>query len=371
MMRRVLLIATIAFSVYSLAFAQNGIRGTVTDEQTGLPIVGAHVFVNGTQTGALTDAKGSYQIVGVGLRSFRLIISFVGYTSKAFDVEGLKGVVTIDGSLEANSYDLGSVVVNNKRDRRRERNVKRFKEFFFGVNYDAEKIEIYNEYNIDITNGRGSSFSIDNAPVLNVHNDHLGYELYFQLQNFELGKKDFYFGYTQFINIQPESETQGEQWRKNRKDAYLGSMRHFFKALIDDSILEAGYEANMVTYVNGVELEVSWNGKMRKSRPLKPRYNNSDSIGVKDLLEVENEIYSISKIEDDLYLINFKDILEVDYLKKEDENGRSQRSSMKLVEPLMVYGNGLIKNPESIKLMGYWSTVGIYDLLPLEYVPDH
>ncbi|MFT6872777.1 MAG: hypothetical protein ACJAVN_001789 [Roseivirga sp.] len=370
-MRKVTLIIATVLSLCNLALAQIGIRGTITDEETGMPIEGAHVFVNGTQKGALTDEKGTYHITGVELRSFRLIISFVGYTSKAFDVEGLKGMLTIDGSLEGNAYDLGSVVVNSKRDRRRERNMKRFKEFFFGVNYDAEKIKIENEYGIDITNGRGSRFSIDNAPVLNVNNDHLGYELYFQLQDFELGKRNFYFGYTQFINIQPDSESQAEQWKKNRKGAYLGSMRHFFKALIDDNVLEAGYEANMVTYVNGVELEISWNGKLRKSRPLEPRYSNFDSTRVKDLLEVEKGIYSISKIEDDLYLISFKDILEVDYLKREDENGRSQRSGMKLVEPLMVYSNGLIKNPESIKLMGYWSTLGIYDLLPLDYVPDH
>ena len=46
-----------------VAFAQSGqLRGTITDQENGEPLVGANVLVVGTSQGAATDINGEYVI---------------------------------------------------------------------------------------------------------------------------------------------------------------------------------------------------------------------------------------------------------------------------------------------------------------------
>jgi len=56
------------------------IVGKVTDEQTGEPIIGANLYLEGTSLGATTDLKGEYFILGVRPGSYTLICSYIGYS---------------------------------------------------------------------------------------------------------------------------------------------------------------------------------------------------------------------------------------------------------------------------------------------------
>ena len=54
------------------------IYGKVLDE-FGEPLVGASVFLEGTQLGAQSDFEGNYKISGVVPGSFNLIVNYLGY----------------------------------------------------------------------------------------------------------------------------------------------------------------------------------------------------------------------------------------------------------------------------------------------------
>jgi len=56
-----------------------GLSGTVTSE-TGEPLVGANVVVNGTDLGAASNADGIYTIK-IGPGSYTVTASSIGYTS--------------------------------------------------------------------------------------------------------------------------------------------------------------------------------------------------------------------------------------------------------------------------------------------------
>ena len=58
------------------------VKGVVTSEEDGLPIVGASVLVKGTTQGTITDVDGNFMISGVKADSKTLIVSFVGMKSK-------------------------------------------------------------------------------------------------------------------------------------------------------------------------------------------------------------------------------------------------------------------------------------------------
>ncbi|OEK03389.1 hypothetical protein BFP97_18495 [Roseivirga sp. 4D4] len=355
-------------SIATTLLGQSSIKGRVKDEKTGQPIQGVHVFVNGTQLGALTDINGFYKIDGIRLTEFRLIFSFVGYESKAFDIENFKGLITVDAALKESARFLGSVEVNAKKNRRRERYLQGFREFLYGENYEPSLIEIENEYMLDFKGRGGKKFVVEGEPVLDIINSHLGYKIYFQLTEFEYGKNYLYHGYSQFIEMESKSETQKEEWLKNRSRAYLGSMRHFFKSLIEDRIQQEGYEASMTVYNADFESNDNWLRQTKNSIALAPRNRPVESVDKRDIEKDSKENYIIYLVSEGLYEIDFEDILEVSFLGKQDSK-TSQKSQIKLKEPLFVYQNGVVKNPGAIALMGFWSKRGIYDLLPTDYVP--
>lgn len=70
------------FIFCSSAFAQGGLKGTVTDSLTTEPLFGANVYVMGTGFGAATDFEGVYRISGIPAGNYTLIISYVGYSPK-------------------------------------------------------------------------------------------------------------------------------------------------------------------------------------------------------------------------------------------------------------------------------------------------
>lgn len=75
---------------------QQRVNGTVTDAQTGNPLVGVNILVQGTTTGTITDANGHYSL-SVPSLSDTLRFSFVGYQTKMIPIDGR---TTIDVSLQ-------------------------------------------------------------------------------------------------------------------------------------------------------------------------------------------------------------------------------------------------------------------------------
>ncbi len=102
--RLLLLAALILFSPQ--AFAQiMKISGTVTDSQ-GEPLIGASVFVVGTNKGASTDVDGRYSIEAK--KDGKLRFSYVGYHTKTVKVDGR---ARLDIVLEENDAVLDEVIV--------------------------------------------------------------------------------------------------------------------------------------------------------------------------------------------------------------------------------------------------------------------
>ncbi|MEA3461757.1 MAG: SusC/RagA family TonB-linked outer membrane protein, partial [Bacteroidota bacterium] len=105
---RTLLLGTMMVLISSTAlFAQRTITGTVTDRDDGQPLPGVNVIVQGTATGSITSADGTYSL-DIPEGDVSLQFSFIGYEILVVPV-GTSTVV--DAVLEPAAYEMDEVVV--------------------------------------------------------------------------------------------------------------------------------------------------------------------------------------------------------------------------------------------------------------------
>ena len=90
---------------FGMSFAQSTIKGTVNDE-TGEPVIGASVKVQGTNEGAITDLDGNFTVKASS--DATLNISYVGYVTQTVKVGG-KSNITV--TLVEDNTTLNDVVV--------------------------------------------------------------------------------------------------------------------------------------------------------------------------------------------------------------------------------------------------------------------
>lgn len=332
------------------------IRGTVIDRDTKAPIAGVHVFIAGSEKGIDTDAEGKFAITNIEQEVFQLIFSHVGYQARTINFDAEKSSKQLNISLKAEETLLGEVVVNAKKDRKWNRDLKKFKQFFFGEGYKEDLIVIENDYLIEFMDKRGRDLIVDNRPALDIQNQYLGYEVYFQLIKFELSDMKTYLGFSNFREMKPADIQEKERWKVNRLSAYHGSTRHFFKSLIDGSLDQEGYAATLEP-------------QMVKNEMATGMLNNKEELRYEDEGIYKQNI-SVKPISDKVFEISFEGLLEIVFFNEEDQYGDPQSSEVMLSEPLKVHKNGVIMNPNALLANGFWTLEGMFEALPFEYDPD-
>ena len=113
--RKVLLCIILILTVDSLiAQVTTEIYGEVIDE-LGKPLIGASIFLEGTQQGAQTDFDGNYKISGVAPGSYNLIVNYLGYKpqTKYNIIVRSKGTPAYNFKLQEALQKLDEVVVSN------------------------------------------------------------------------------------------------------------------------------------------------------------------------------------------------------------------------------------------------------------------
>lgn len=100
-------IQLILFLIPGLAMAQHVVTGKVTELNSGEPLPGVNIVVQGTNTGTISDIDGNYSI-DVGDPNAVLEFSYVGYLSEEFE---LNGATTADMAMTEDILSLEELVV--------------------------------------------------------------------------------------------------------------------------------------------------------------------------------------------------------------------------------------------------------------------
>ena len=77
--KKILMLFVCTMLSASMALAQTRtVKGTVVDSETGEPIPGAKVMVQGTKMGAVADSKGTFVLSNLPKDAKKVIVSFMG-----------------------------------------------------------------------------------------------------------------------------------------------------------------------------------------------------------------------------------------------------------------------------------------------------
>lgn len=118
MLRKALLAVCVVFLLPALLFAQDGkMRGRVTDKESGDPLVGANVTLEGTSLGAAADLRGDYVILGVPPGAHTVKVSYIGYQPVAIsNIRINAGLTTTqDFKLASSAIEVTALVIVAER----------------------------------------------------------------------------------------------------------------------------------------------------------------------------------------------------------------------------------------------------------------
>lgn len=101
-----LFLLTLAIGVIQGAAQVTTVRGIVTTEEDGEPVIGASVIVKGTALGTVTDVNGRFELSGLPPSATRLLISYISLMAKEVAIAPQVSV-----TLKSDTHLLDEVVV--------------------------------------------------------------------------------------------------------------------------------------------------------------------------------------------------------------------------------------------------------------------
>lgn len=229
-----------------------------------------------------------------------------------------------------------------------------------GKNFKPREIEYLNPWVAEFKEGKSGVLRPANDFNLQIENRHLGYRNNYLITDFVLSNRlQYVVGYPNFEPMEARDSKEVKKWQKNRKQAYNGSLRHFFKSLIENTLEENDFIANLTD----VDPEISRDHYERVIND--GNYNKPLDLSkpsVQKLIQIE------STDNENIKRITCQSVIEVYHIGTEDQDGESPRSLIKLESSsFLVYSNGVLLNMRSVRLYGFFSQEGLYDMLPFEY----
>ena len=171
------------FGLSVVAFAQTGIRGTITDA-SGIPLFNASVLVEGQGKGAVSNDKGFYEITGLKAGTYNVIYKFMGFNPQSDQVTVVANqMVTNDFQFASKTQDVSDVVVigygtQRTKDLTGSATIINEKNFVQGSLASPEQLVMGKVAGLKVTSndgapGSGSTLRLRGGTSINASNDPL------------------------------------------------------------------------------------------------------------------------------------------------------------------------------------------------------
>jgi hypothetical protein len=356
---RAVLTAGIIYSAFATSLAQTGtLAGRVIDAATLEPLPFANVFINNTTIGTATDVSGNFTL-SVPAGSQEVVFSFIGYSSFQARYQISENETTpVNVRLSSFGQVLGEVAISTSRDKTWEKQLRKFEKVFFGEDDFGRRCRINNPWVIDF-HTEGSKITATATSPVDITNEALGYRLTFHLKDFITDGSTFSIvGNARYEEMEASTADVAFTWMRNRETAYNRSARHFFKALIDQKLVEEGFRL------------------YRDAGPGTPaRSNNFNTELIKNVKPYEPvaivapgaTIYELK--------VQLKDKVEVHYLNEATRTYfyKDVGHNVSWLETkggsVRVTPDGVLLNPRELVLSGDMSAGRVSEMLPLDFKP--
>jgi len=344
------------------------LSGVVLDSETDEPLIGAHVFIASSMIGTITNDDGVYSLTNVPTGAHRLYVSMLGFEDDFLDIMlRTSKAYSFNFELNPSPIGIGEIVIEAERDKNWKKRLEKFTRLFIGETTNALETTILNPEVLDFESKRGSLTAIAAEPLI-IENKALGYRIQYFLSDFEsTPNRVQYDGEGLYEELEPESAEQAAEWAQKRREAFMGSFRHFLLALISGRTEAQGFKTYSRPSSGGVRGDTfaSSSAISNQRFPLDPK-------SIIKPTENANE-----------YLLDFDGHMEIVYMgEKEAEayldwsmrpsrsNPRFQTSWTFLDHgPAMVDYKGDTLDPYSVVFMGYLAFERVADDPPKEYRP--
>jgi TonB-dependent SusC/RagA subfamily outer membrane receptor len=393
-MKRLFYIVLLFFSIVTKAQQTYSISGKVTNEK-GESLPGATVFLANSKLMTMVNATGTFTLTGLQPGTYDLVVKMLGYNPYNQSVTIQKESVNINVKLTVNNTLLNEVVIKGKTDPDRARYLKLFIKNFIGESSNSASCKILNPEVIRFRYDKAKEILYAKSDdFIQIENRTLGYKINYLLTRFELNKEGdtfLYEGKPYFEELKGSDE-QRTLWNNNRKVAYSGSIRHFFKSLFNNTAETEGF----LIY----KLQVrSVNNETGSNRPLEPevRFSRGSSKLIIDDATSPGPVNSASIV--NFINADFKELnlnsangstsdsvkIFVVYTREEEpakfynstshidiavnpSPKRSQASEFEPIKGNVVFDqNGSLLPANNLIFNGYWTWERIADLMPFDY----
>ncbi|WGD33738.1 carboxypeptidase-like regulatory domain-containing protein [Olleya sp. YS] len=349
------------------SIAQITISGTVNDSNGPLEYV--NVYINNSMVGTTSNAKGEFEIT-VKEGQHQLIISYLGYKKINYKLNTTTYKNPLIFTLLEDRNILDEVIIEKTiYDKEWYYNLSVFKKEFIGFTKLSKDCKILNPKILQFDFDKRQKILIASArEPLQIEHRGLGYLIVFELESFvKQNNSVTYVGYTRYQPLEG-SDNEQKMWKKNRLKAYNGSIRHFFKSAIDNTLDKEGFTVHQFKRVSHS------NGQSNVEKPQKfTDYLYRSNIKTRDIINKKNNIIHL-KFEDNLIIVYAKEKEEAGYLKMGKSSTKRQplpqtSSIIPLAKNIILKPSGVLLNPLDVSYEGYWSYEKLGDALPLDYNP--
>jgi hypothetical protein len=222
------------------------LTGIVLDTDNREPVIGAHVYLEGSSLFDVTNVDGRFEIAVNTIVNIPLVIRHITYQPVIIPNPFTSLPDTI--FVKEQKYSLNEIVVQASKYTRREM-LSVFRKIFLGTSSTALSCIIENDDKIELWyNNLTHTLSAECDVPIRIHNRYLGYRLYVTLTDFEaeftirgLKATEPVIKYQCSI-IFEDLAPDNKRIAGRRMNTFIGSSSHFLRALANNTLEQSGYD---------------------------------------------------------------------------------------------------------------------------------
>jgi hypothetical protein len=329
------------------------ITGTVKNSK-GEKIQSATVFIGGSEKITSTDEQGHFKFNAIASGTYQVVVNMLGYASAKRNIIVKDKPENVELTLGEKQIVLGEVIIGDKAIRAK--HIKTFIKYFMGQSDNAKYCKIINPELLEFSTVQ-STLKATTPDFLIIENPALGYRVKYLLKNFQYDHAADVTNYEGDCIFEPLTGTAEQQalWKKNRRDAYDGSLMHYLRALHAGKSREEGFLVYKILspvfplVIESIPIVAEQIVKRPDSNLMVLRYNTTRFYILYDKKKAAKDDDRKAR---EIVMDNLDDTGSI------------------FLTDAQIDKRGSYSDYKKLLIQGFWGRKRIADQLPLEYQPD-